>query len=560
MNLEWLTEPLGQRLTLTLAHFFWQGCALALVLAVVLASGVIRSAARRYVVAVSIMVLMLISPVATFFWLGAAKAPVAAAASEAVTVPMENAVPEAWLATIAALQPYVVACWVAGLVLMGARLLVAFPAIGVLRRESVRLPRPLAQSMDYMNVQLGQDAVGKVYASGRVSEATVVGLLRPMVLLPLAWLSRLPAGAIEAVVAHELGHIRRFDLWTNLLQRVVETVLFFHPAVWWVSRRATLEREMCCDEFAVALIGRRDEYALALEAVARQQLDLPSAALGAAITGGNMNLLKRVRNVLGISTQPGRDRWLPVGVMALSAPVVAWVTAAALLPAFASVAKADGEREKAGVTRPAERPGVNTARREGQNPPPATREGAQPRAGARDGEGARTAGPRDGEGVRPAGPRDGQGVKAGPRDGQAPKTGARDGQAPKTGPRDGEGVRPAGARDGQAVRTGPRDGEGVKTGPREVPGQVRPGMREGQATRTGPREGEGVRPAAPREGQGVRPAAPREGQGVRPAEQREGQQPRAGQREGVNTPRPAQREGAVRTPAPREGERKPESK
>ncbi len=77
-----------------------------------------------------------------------------------------------------------------------------------------------------------------------------------MVLLPAALLTGMPAELLEAVIAHELAHIRRLDLWVNLGQRVVETLLFYHPAVWWLSARVRREREVCCDEAAAGATER----------------------------------------------------------------------------------------------------------------------------------------------------------------------------------------------------------------------------------------------------------------------------------------------------------------
>ena len=68
-----------------------------------------------------------------------------------------------------------------------------------------------------------------------------------MILLPTSWLTELPPDMLESIIAHELAHIRRGDLWVNLLQRVIEVLLFYHPAVWWLSQRIRVERELCCD-------------------------------------------------------------------------------------------------------------------------------------------------------------------------------------------------------------------------------------------------------------------------------------------------------------------------
>jgi len=186
-------------------------------------------------------------------------------------------------------------------------------------------------------------------------ESLVTGFLRPMVLLPAAWLVEMPPAMLEAVIAHELAHIRRFDLWVNLFQRLLETLLFYHPAVWWLSRRLRLAREMCCDELAAAATGERVVYASALELAARKRLVPARSLLEVALGVTRMTLLQRVRNVLGLAAESERDRWWPAAVLALLVPPVIWfVSATAVTLAQekkpASEAKA-GEKEK-----PAARP------------------------------------------------------------------------------------------------------------------------------------------------------------------------------------------------------------
>ena len=94
-----------------------------------------------------------------------------------------------------------------------------------------------------------------------VEVPTVIGWLRPVVLMPASALSGMGPQQLEAILAHELAHIRRHDYLVNLLQTVVETLLFYHPAVWWLSGRIRVERENCCDDLAVSLCG--DPYAYA---------------------------------------------------------------------------------------------------------------------------------------------------------------------------------------------------------------------------------------------------------------------------------------------------------
>ena len=124
----------------------------------------------------------------------------------------------------------------------------------------------------------------------------VVGCLRPSVVLPIAAIAQLDAAQVEAILAHELAHVRRHDYLVNLMQTLAETLLFYHPAVWWLSARIRDEREHCCDDVAVAVCGDPVGYAAALtelEAWRSRELSLAAAA-----TGGS--LLIRVRRILRV--------------------------------------------------------------------------------------------------------------------------------------------------------------------------------------------------------------------------------------------------------------------
>jgi beta-lactamase regulating signal transducer with metallopeptidase domain len=114
------------------------------------------------------------------------------------------------------------------------------------------------------------------------------------------------------MIAHELAHIRRHDLWINLFQRAIETLLFYHPAVWWVSGRMRLERELCCDDAAIRATGKRADYANALVGLARSLHGWTAPVLSAGMFTSRVSLPERVRRVLQIpSTQhdPHRGRY-----------------------------------------------------------------------------------------------------------------------------------------------------------------------------------------------------------------------------------------------------------
>jgi ankyrin repeat protein len=157
----------------------------------------------------------------------------------------------------------------------------------------------------------------RVLISPSALQAIAVGYLRPMVLLPASMVTQMPPEMLEAVIAHELAHIRRFDLWVNLLQRIVETLLFYHPAVWWLSSRLRKERELCCDELAVGATGERLTYASALESMGRARILARRPALAAGFGRDDMPILSRVRYVLGLAPRPQDSRFWLAGVVTI---------------------------------------------------------------------------------------------------------------------------------------------------------------------------------------------------------------------------------------------------
>lgn len=223
-------------------------------------------------------------------------------------------------------SPYVLTVWMLGIFLSAGRLVVGYTWLSVVKRSVVEIPNGLAIRSRELAKRIGLPAA-EVFCSKRIGQAAAVGFYRPMVLIPASWLTSLPTDVLEAVIAHELAHLRRFDLWINLIQRVIEVTFFFHPAIWWLSNQVRLEREICCDELAIVATGKRCDYAIALETVGRLNVASPST-LAPSFTGVNqMNLLCRVNHVLHSVARPKRDsNWiaglvaalLPLALIALS--------------------------------------------------------------------------------------------------------------------------------------------------------------------------------------------------------------------------------------------------
>jgi beta-lactamase regulating signal transducer with metallopeptidase domain len=158
--------------------------------------------------------------------------------------------------------------------------------------------------------RLGMRTAPAVAWCQRVSVPVVVGLARPLVLLPTSLASGLSLDQMEALLTHELAHIRRYDLLVNLLQRLAESLLFFHPAVWYVSRQVSIEREKCCDDLVVATGCGRLQYADALvrmaELCAALQVASPvhQAALLAASGNEPSQFKRRVLHLVDVDGGP----------------------------------------------------------------------------------------------------------------------------------------------------------------------------------------------------------------------------------------------------------------
>ncbi|MGH9485080.1 MAG: M56 family metallopeptidase, partial [Terriglobales bacterium] len=163
--------------------------------------------------------------------------------------------------------------------------------------------------------------------SARVSGPCTLGWWRPVILLPVSAIDKLPREQLRALLAHELAHIRRHDYAINLVQRGVEAAFFFHPAVWWLSRQVSEVREQCCDDAAAAVCGDRAGYARALVELAAWQSSaaLPAGALAAA--GGSLS--HRVGRLLGHAGNARPCAWRTAMAMVLVAASGLWLLGAA---------------------------------------------------------------------------------------------------------------------------------------------------------------------------------------------------------------------------------------
>ena len=196
-----------------------------------------------------------------------------------------------------ALAPWLgwcVAAWLVGVGCCAVRPLVGWAAWRRLRAGGVAVPAEVGRMVDRACRRLGVARGVRALATSGIDVPAVAGWLSPVVLVPMALVTSLPAAQLEALIVHELAHVRRGDVLVNVLQAVLETLAFYHPAVWWLSGRLRVEREHCCDDLVLAATGGRAEYGRALVAV--EMLRGRGAALACGAADGS--LVSRIRRLV----------------------------------------------------------------------------------------------------------------------------------------------------------------------------------------------------------------------------------------------------------------------
>ncbi|GHG75682.1 M56 family metallopeptidase [Comamonas sp. JC664] len=286
-----------------LLGFVWQGAVVALAVAGLLALMPQRAARLRYATACLGLVVMVLLPVVTFLTaLAEATRDATAGTFEALahagmlTVVATDSVVLPDVPWTEALRPWLLPAWCCGVLLLSARTVVAWGVTQrMTRRDTHAPPAPWQEALTRALSRVRLARPVRLLASARVDVPMVIGLWRPLILVPAGAIVGLTPAQLEAVLAHELAHIRRHDYLVNLLQSFVETLLFYHPAVWWLSHRIREEREHCADDLAVQCCGDVVLYARALALIEEQRFGAtPHPALG---VGGGA-LLARVRRLL----------------------------------------------------------------------------------------------------------------------------------------------------------------------------------------------------------------------------------------------------------------------
>lgn len=314
-------NPIADVIAAALIHSLWQGAVVALLVSLALVVLRNQSAEARYTVGLAGLGLLFLAPFVTGWILLNPPMPMdGGPVSETISSTMvevgatsltylTNTGSEVASPLSGSLLGWVFTLWATGVCLFSLRLLWAARWVSRLRRKGRAADPGVVGSARALARRMG------IRRSFRVVNITVgegpgvVGWLRPVVFLPPALALGLTVEQLEAILAHELAHIRRHDYLVNVFQMAVETLMFFNPAVWWISGRIRHERELCCDDVAIGACGDAVGYARALTQLEKLRMT-PQPAVGS--TGGSLTY--RVRRIIG---QPGTGWRIPSRIPAL---------------------------------------------------------------------------------------------------------------------------------------------------------------------------------------------------------------------------------------------------
>ncbi len=303
-----------QALGWTLIHFLWQGAIVGTVFALVRRLFPTEQSSLRYAFGLFSLFALVMAPLLTLALLWPSSGPEAVQASDTIAV---NA---SLVATVTItdpasafenLLPVLVAAWLAGVLLMVGRAVHQWRSLDRIARRLAWRDFEIEQMLLRVAERFGALPGVRVLVSASIDTPTLIGWLKPVILLPVAVVAGFPRQQLELILAHELGHLRRYDHLVNLAQAVIETLLFYHPVVHWISREVRHEREICCDNLVLRLTDSEPrEYARTLAALENLRQLTPQLAVAAS---GGM-LLDRVRRIVGSAHPHARGRRSRLGV------------------------------------------------------------------------------------------------------------------------------------------------------------------------------------------------------------------------------------------------------
>ncbi|HHG83571.1 MAG TPA: M56 family metallopeptidase, partial [Bacteroidetes bacterium] len=328
-----IPQNLAEAVGTTFMHAIWQLAAVALLLLLVYQFVPRKSSRLRYNLGITALALMFILPLATFGLYFQAESQQVSIAPDTQTLLATGqyeqltsilAAQDSQMAFLPGVTAFfsdnanlLFAIWALGAFLFTLRFLGSYLYVQRLRhRDTSPVPQAVMDSLLKLKEKLGIHRTIQLLQSAAVDTPMVIGVLRPVILLPIGLLSGLSPEQVQCILAHELAHIRRWDYLINIFQSIVEICLFFHPATWWVSKMVREERENCCDETVLALKNNNLVYAKALLNLEVLRTRKPNLAM----TSNGGSLFKRIKRITGAEIRETRiySKSLFVGLLTLT--------------------------------------------------------------------------------------------------------------------------------------------------------------------------------------------------------------------------------------------------
>jgi bla regulator protein blaR1 len=227
------------------------------------------------------------------------------------------------------LFPLLTVIYVSGVAVMTIKLIVDLLQLRQIRRKQVlRIDPVWEQHLEKLLLQLQLSRKVKLLISEHIQVPVMIGFLKPLIILPVIMFNNLTAEQLEAILLHELAHIKRNDYLLNIFQSIVETILFFNPFIWLISKNIRIEREHCCDDLVISGQVQPLHYAKALVALEEYRLSVTALAMAAA--NNKQHLFNRIKRIMDMKTKNINytQKLLAVLIIALGLVSIAWLNPA----------------------------------------------------------------------------------------------------------------------------------------------------------------------------------------------------------------------------------------
>ncbi len=303
----WISENLVNTIVQSIFHSLWQFTIMALFMSVLLKKLQNAPASVRYNIALGslFVAILLFTGSFIYFYQDTLDQQIGNPSVQIITTTVsEYMEPNGfnffdWMQqTMEAYRWPLAITWIAGVILFGFRLFGSLMYVQFLTRRSQSIDTPSVNAAFYrVCSHFNINKKITLQESKYISSPMILGVIKPVILFPIGMLNQLSISETEAILAHELAHFGRKDILINILQTIIEALLYYHPAIWWISANIRVERENCCDEQAIAYAGNRIQYAKTLVKIQEIQQSAPLLALQFTNKSFFSNRIKRILNM-----------------------------------------------------------------------------------------------------------------------------------------------------------------------------------------------------------------------------------------------------------------------